>query len=58
LHAFRLCHSRKNRNPYFNAYAWSARVPLDPLLAREISSLHAAKADAGVTFGYSAPSAL
>jgi hypothetical protein len=27
---------------------WSARVPLDPLLANEISFIHTAQADGGV----------
>src|SRR5450759_2647291 len=32
------------RGPYFSAYALSARVPLDPLLANEISFIHSAQA--------------
>src|ERR1035437_7861071 len=32
------------RGPYFSAYALSARVPVDPLLANEISFIHPAQA--------------
>src|SRR5882757_8888986 len=33
---------------YFNAYAWSARVPLDPLFATAINLIQRKQADGGV----------
>jgi hypothetical protein len=34
---------------------WSARVPLDPLFANEISFIHTAQADGGVGCGPGGP---